>query len=323
MKKYIIILGTLLFSVIFLFGCGQDKTESAANNDAKDNGKVQIIATLFPQYDFARIVGGDKVEVTKLLPGGVESHSYEPTPSDIIEINESDMFLYTGDIMEPWAATIIEGIDSKSLSIVDVSQNVTLLSSEEDHEEDAEDAHEESKEHGGYDPHIWTDPTCAMIMVDNICTALKEKDPENADYYESNAKEYKEKLQGLDDEIKNIVANGERKEMIFGGRFAFLYFTQHYGLTYEAAIDSCSDSGEPSAKKIAELVDEINEEQIPVIYYEELSSTKVAESIASETGASLLLLHSCHNVTDEDLKNGVTYLSLMEENAKNLKKGLN
>ncbi|MEG0874189.1 MAG: metal ABC transporter substrate-binding protein [Clostridiales bacterium] len=325
MKNKIILLGLTLVLALGLVACGSEKNKTAQDdqNSANQNHKLTAIATLFPQYDFAKIVGGDKVNVEKLLPNGVESHSYEPTPGDIVTINEADFFLYTGDVMEPWAATIIDGVSSDSLSVVDVSQDIPLLNhpahpNHEAHEGEKTSVHEESA-----DPHIWTDPTRAMIMVDNIAKAFGEKDPENAEYYQENAKNYKAQLSDLDNEIKTIIAEGERNKIIFGGRFAFLYFCDHYGLEHDAAYDSCSDSGEPSAKKVSELIDEIKTENIPIIFYEELRTPTVAQSIGEETGAKLLLLHSCHNVTEAELKDGISYLQIMEQNAANLKEGLN
>lgn len=315
MKKHLAAILIIFTLTLFLEACN----DPSQGNDEKSNGKLTAIATLFPQYDFARIVGGDKVEVIKLLPNGVESHSYEPAPSDIIKIDQADFFIYTGDNMEPWAATIIDGATADDLAVIDVSQNVPLLQTEDyEHRETDGDHHDYAA-----DPHIWTDPTRAMIMVDNIAAAFGAKDPDNAEYYQANAESYKEELAALDTEIQNIVDSGVRKKIIFGGRFAFAYFCDHYGLEHDAAYDSCSESGEPSAKKVAQLMDEITQEGLPVIYYEELRKPTVAQSIADDTGAETLLLHSGHNVTEAELAEGVTYLSLMNDNAENLRKGLN
>ncbi len=317
MRRVISVMLIILFS-LSMTACDKGGDAISDSGNEADTEKLTAVATLFPQYDFARIVGGEKVEVIKLLPNGVESHSYEPTPSDVIAINDADFFIYTGDNMEPWAATIIDGISSEEISVVDVCQKVPLLETGgHDHEGEVE-----ADEYTA-DPHIWTDPTRAMIMVDNIAAAFAAKDPENSDYYESNAEAYKEELRALDNEIQDIVVNGKRDKLIFGGMFAFTYFCDHYGLEYDAAIDSCSEHGEASAKKVAELIDEIEEEDIPIIYYEELRNPTVAQSIADSTGVEMLLFHSCHNVTDAEIEAGVSYLSLMEQNAVNLKKGLN
>lgn len=326
LKRMQVLSIVIIIIMLIITGCSPAKTEqSISDSTITEDGKISIVTTLFPQYDFARQIAGDKANVVMLLPAGVESHSYEPTPEDIIRINSSDLFIYTGQYMEPWAQRIIDGISNKAVVVLDASENITLDKVEEhEHEHAAEQENDsEHEEHvHEFDPHIWTDPNNAIIMVDNIVSSLCKVDSANEEYYKKNAADYIAKLGELDKEFKEIVKNGSRKEIIFGGRFAFYYFTKQYGLDYEAAYDSCSTETEPSIKVVAELIDEIKEEKFPVIYYEELTTPKVAKSISDETGAKMLLLHSCHNVSKDEFQNGVTYLSLMEQNAENLKEGL-
>lgn len=214
--------------------------------------------------------------------------------------------------MEAWSQKIIDGTKaagSDSL-ILDASKGIKLAKSE-----DIDEEHQ-------YDPHIWTDPVLAKKMVTNIEEALCKADPVNADYYRGNADRYRSELDSLDAEFKAIVSNGKRNEIIFGSRFALYYFAKRYDLNYIAAFDSCSAETEPSAKTVAGLMKKIKEDHIPVIYYAELEEPKVARSISEETGAKMLLLHSCHNVTKQEMEEGATYLSLMKQNAENLKEGL-
>lgn len=338
MKRYrklqVIICVACIVSLL-LIGCS--KAETTDSKVAGDNtSKIKVVTTLFPQYDFANQVGKDAVEVKMLLKPGVESHTYEPAPSDIIEINKADIFLYTGDEMEPWVSKILDSLDS-DVMIVDLSKNITLdkvedhdhehedEESDEDHlqEDESEEAeHEENHVHS-YDPHIWTNPLNAKIMVEDIKAALSEVDKANKMTYENNAKEYLASLDQLDQDIREVVKQAKRDEVVFGGRFAFHYFFEEYGLDYVSAYDSCSSETEPSAKVIATIIDKVKEDQIPVIFYEEFANPKVAESIANATGAKTLLLHSCHNVSTDDYKNGATYLSLMYQNLENLKEALN
>lgn len=312
-KKIGIFFTALLICLISLTGC------SSSPQKVDQNARVQIIATLFPQYDFARQIAGDRADVTLLLSPGVESHTFEPTPADIIKINECDLFVYTGNFMEPWAETIISGMTGNGKAL-DVSKGITLDAEEETHEGDEE---HEGHHHGGFDPHIWTDPLNAKVMVQNITDALCEADEKNKEYYQSNAQEYLVKLDALDAEFQEIVSTAERDELVFGGRFAFHYFVKRYDLNYISAFDSFTSETEPSVSVIAQIMDQINEKQIPVIFYEELTDPKVSRAIADETGVKMLMLHACHNVSKEDLQNGATYLSIMEQNAKNLKEGLN
>lgn len=324
MKKFKGLLFVLMSFVVLLVGCDGDSSMGEVSD------KLQIVATLFPQYDFARIVGGDKVEVSLLLPAGMESHSYEPTPSDMIKINKADLFIYTGEEMETWAHSIIESVDSDQVHVLDVSKNISLMvtneAEEEDHDHDVELEDDHSHEEGDhvghnhtYDPHIWTSPKNAMIMVNNILEALCEIDPENAQYYEANANDYLAELETLDNEFEEVVANAKRDTIYHGGRFAMQYMTNDYGIHYVSA----PFEAEPSAALVAQMIKDINEQNIPAIYYEELVDPKIAQMISDETGAEMLLLHSCHNVSKEDFNNGVTYLSLMKQNVENLRVGLN
>lgn len=335
MRKFKGLVFVLMSFVILLVGCDTDSKMGSVSD------KLQIVTTLFPQYDFARVIGGDKVDVTLLLPAGMESHSYEPTPADIIKINKADLFIYTGELMEQWAHSIIESVDSNEVYVLDVSKNVPLLApnstveDNHDHEDEDHDHEDENHNHDAeveaghnhsegdghnhtYDPHIWTSPKNAMIMVNNILEALCEVDPENADYYKDNANTYLAELEELDHELEDVVANAKRDTIYHGGRFAMQYLTNQYGIHYVSA----PFEAEPSAALVAQMIKEIKEQNIPVIYYEELVDPKISQMISDETGAKMLLLHSCHNVSKEDFNNGVTYLSLMKQNVENLKVGL-
>ncbi len=291
----------VLLLCLVLSGCAsfQPKTEE---------GKLSIVTSLFPQYDFARVIAGDLAEVTLLLPPGAESHSYEPTPADLIKINQADLFVYTGDNLEAWAKTLLEGLEGDP-AILDISQGIEL------HEHEGHD-------HGAQDPHIFTNPKYAMKMAQSLTDKLCEIDPMHEGDYRSRAAAYQEELKQLDADFRQTVKEAKRQKLVFGGRFAFLYFVEEYGLSFEAAYDSCSSESEPSAARLAEIMEIVKREQIPVVFYEELSNHKTADLICAETGAKSLLLHSCHNVSKEDLTNGASYLSLMKMNLEHLKEAL-
>ena len=329
MSKKIIAVLVLLFIVaglaFFIVSMGTKPT--AGRKD-----KLKIVATLFPQYDFAKEIAGKHAEVTLLLPPGVESHTYEPTPADIVKINAADMFIYTGKYMEQWAERIIASRSNKELEVIDVSSNIEL-SGMEDHDHDADDGSHDHGDGGGedhgehghghlYDPHIWTDPNNALVMVDNILAALNSADPAHAADYQKNAEALRKELRQLDADFKKVVAGGGRDGIIMGGRNAFHYFLKRYGLKAHAAHNSCSTEADPSAKKVASLIKEVKEEHIPIIFYEELSIPKVASLVNRETGVKMLPLNSCHNISREALESGATYISLMKENLRNLREGL-
>lgn len=315
--------------VLLLFsGCTVRAAQMASTNpDGPQPGQLRVVTTLFPQYDFVRQIAGDHAHVSLLLPLGTESHSYEPSPADVIAISEADLFVYTGDYMEGWVSGILESVGS-DLDVVDVSYGIPLDAEDHDHETSVHDASDETGHFAGdghhheFDPHIWTSPVIAQHMVDHIVESLCEADPEHAAYYQENGRAYQQKLTALDQEIRAAVANRAQKPLFFGGTFPFHYFFEEYGLEYEAAYDNCSGETEPSVAVMTRMIREMRREQTPVIYYEELVDPKVARSISEETGAQMLLFHSCHNVSQDDFDQGVTYLSLMQQNLEHLKIGL-
>ena len=286
------------------------------NKSVEENDKIKVITTLFPQYDFAKNVGKDKVDVSLLLLPGVEAHSYEPTPKDIINIENADVFIYTGDFMEPWAKKIIDSIKNKELIVVDTSKGISLIGQEHG------DEHEDEDNHGGKDPHIWLDPMNAQKMVDNILEGIIKADEQNKDFYYKNGNIYKDKLNKLDADFIEAFKNTKSDTIVYGGHFAFGYFTKRYGLDHVSPYSGFSPDAEPSPKRIIELIDTINSSGVKTIYYEELIEPKVADIIAKETGAKMLLLHGAHNISKEELKSGITYIQIMEGNLERLKEGL-
>ncbi|MBQ9993791.1 MAG: zinc ABC transporter substrate-binding protein [Clostridia bacterium] len=290
-----------------------------------DRDKPLIVATLFPQYDFARNIVGDKFDVVLLLPPGAESHSYDPTAADIAGILSCDIFLYTG-ALEPWADTILDG-SGKDIFAVDLSEGIELLCGD-DHGEEHE--HEHHHEEGDilahshdYDAHIWTSPANCITMTESILEAVCAVDSENEALYRENARLYIEQLTQLDSELMVLTQGAQRHDIVMSGRFALGYFAERYGLHPRAAFDSCSHEAEPSVRTIADIITYMEENDIPVIYYEELCDPKTANAIAEATGAKALLLHSCHNLSKEETERGEDYLSLMRQNIENLKEGLN
>ncbi|MCL1949956.1 MAG: zinc ABC transporter substrate-binding protein [Turicibacter sp.] len=352
MKKLHLYLSGFVAAGMLLAGCGQtDAAQGPAGIETAEEGKLQVIATLFPQYDFARQIGGDKVEVTKMLAPGVSPHTYEPTPQDIIALNAADLFIYTGSEMEPWVSNIIGSIDA-DLTILDVSQNVALIpwggsdghdhgddghnhdldedghGHEDDHDHDAvveddhDHGHEEEDGHAhshNYDPHIWTSPVNAIVMANNVLDSLIALSPGDEAYFRENAETLIFDLEALDADFRELVANSERQLIIHGGNFAAGYLMAEYGIEYMASPNET----EPSAALVSQMMDEIKEQQIPVIFFEELAQPQIANMIAADTGAKALLLHTAHNLSNDDFHSGVTYVEIMRQNLENLRIALN
>lgn len=292
----------------------------ASQNEAdnKDSQKLKIISTVFPPYDLARQIAGDNADISILLPPGSESHTYEPTAKEIIEIQNCDIFLYIGGENEQWAEKIISSNKSDSVKTVKLIDCVKTLEEAELHEEEHEEEHSHET-----DEHIWTSPKNEQLMLTAVYDAICEADPENKAVYTKNKDSYNGQLSELDKAYKEAVGNAKNKTIIMADKFPFRYLAEEYGLDFYAAFSSCSDESEPSAATMTSLISKIKELKIPVVYYLEFSSTKVADTLCSETGASSLMLHSCHNVSKEDLDKGVTYVELMKQNLENLKTALN
>lgn len=315
MKKFTRITALLTAAATALCLCS---CTSQNDTDNRDNGKLKIISTVFPPYDLARQIAGDNADISILLPPGSESHTYEPTAKEILEIQNCDIFLYIGGENEQWAEKIISSNKSDSVKTVKLIDCVKTLEEADLHEEE----HHEEHSHEA-DEHIWTSPKNEQLMLTAVYNAICEADPENKAVYTKNKDSYNEQLSELDKAYKEAVDNAKNKTIIIADKFPFRYLAEEYGLDCYAAFSSCSDESEPSAAAMTSLISKIKEQNIPVVYYLEFSSTKVADTLCSETGASSLMLHSCHNVSKEDLEKGISYVDLMKKNLENLKTALN
>ena len=326
-SKILLVFVAFVFGIVSLTGC----------NKNKDNeNKLTIVTTNFPSYDFARAVVKDNkdVELKMLLKPGAESHDFEPTPQDIIDIKNSDLFIYTGGESDEWISDILDDIDTnktkviKMMDLVDVKEEEIVEGMEDEEHEEEEEHHEEEEEHHEeeeveYDEHVWTSPVNAIKIVNALRDEVVSIDNDNKKVYEDSAKEYTDKLEKIDNEFKDIVKNAKRKEIIFGDRFPLRYFADEYNLKYYAAFPGCSAQTEASAKTISYLIDKVNKDKIPVVFHIELSNGKIAEAISKETGAKVLEFNTAHNISQKDFDAGVTYVDIMEENTKVLKEALN
>jgi zinc transport system substrate-binding protein len=300
----------VLFIIIILVGsfsaCAKQVEEPARMK------KLKVITTLFPVYDMAKNIGADKAEVSLLLPPGVEAHSFEPKPSDIVKINAADVFVYTGKFMEPWAEDVIKGALNENLVVVDASRGTKMIPGV---------FHNADKPAGSLDPHIWLDFDNAKIMVKNIAQAFQFKDSVNKDFYEQKANEYNNNLAELDSLYKTTLATCKNKKIVYGGHYAFGYLAKRYGLKYLAAQGVAPDA-EPTANDLVKLVKQIKKDNIKYVFYEELTSPKIAETIAGETNAKILLLNAAHNLSKDQFNQGLSFFDILKKDLDNLKVGL-
>ena len=325
-KKLLRVLSLLLSAAVFaafMQGC-------SAGKHKRKSGKISIVATIFTQYDFARRIAGDRADVTMLLKPGMEAHSYEPSPKDIISISGCDLFLNVGGESESWLDSVLDSADNHNMLIVSAMECVEPIEEEtaegmqsrghDHHDDDDGDGHDHEEE---YDEHVWTSPMNAIAIVNRINEALCGIDPDNAEYYCSNTNEYVAELTELDSMFRSVVAESKRKTLVFGDRFPLLYFVREYGLDYYAAFPGCAAETEPSAATVAYLINTVRRERIPVVLYIELSNHKVADAIAESTGTRTAQFNTCHNISAKDFQAGESYLSLMTANVGILREALN
>lgn len=280
-----------------------------------------VVTTIFPYYDFVRQVAGDRVRLKMIVPAGMDSHSFEPTPRDMIAMEKADVLICNGGEMEQWVQQVLDSLDTSHMKILTMMDYVEV--SEEEQVEGMEDSsHQKEERELEYDEHIWTSPVKAQEIVTLISRTLSEVSPENRQFFQRGRDTYLGELKKLNEELHQVADQGRNRMILVADKFPFRYFADEYGLSYRAAFSGCSTDTEPSAKTIAYLIDRVREKEIGAVYYLELSSPRTAEIIYEETGAVPLLLHSCHNVTRKQLEEGVTYLQLMKGNVESLRKGL-
>lgn len=316
LKRKLLAVITAAATVLSLCACSSESGYSSS-----DSGKLKIISTVFPPYDLARQIAGDDAEISILLPPGSEIHNYEPSAKDMIAIRNCDIFLYIGGENEQWAEKLINSNDTENVTAVKLIDYVPALSEDED-EHDHDHDHDHDHEHET-DEHIWTSPKNAQLMLSAVYDAICKVDPSGKQTYTKNKDAYAKQLSDLDDAYRSAVDNAKNKTIVLADKFPFRYLAHEYGLEFSAAFAACSDESEPGVSTMIKLTKTIKENNIPAVYYLEFSSTKIADTLCDETGATKLMLHSCHNVSKQDIENNVSYVDLMKQNLENLKLTLN
>lgn len=323
MKKRILAL--LLAAAVALPLCAC----APAGEEAED-GRLQVVCSLFPYYDFVREIGGAYVSPRLLVAAGREAHSFEPTPMDVIRVSRADVFVYNGGEGEQWVDEILSSAGENIptvLRMMDYADTLTEepLAGHDDHDH-ADHDHEHDDDHDSddieYDEHIWTSPVQAMKLCRAICDALCAADPAHAAVYRSNLENYLGQLAELDVAFRQVCSEKKRSLLVFGDRFPLLYFCREYGLDYRAAFHGCSSDTEPSLYTLKFLIDKVAQDKIPVVYALELSSQKVAQAIAETTGARVMTFYSCQTVSAGDFAAGAGYVSLMRRNVDALREGI-
>lgn len=301
-------------SLSLLTGCGTQPADTAAGD-----GRLRVLTSFYPMYDFACKIGGDCIDVTNMVPSGTEPHDWEPSTNDLKSLEKADVFIYNGADMEPWADDLLVS-RSDTLRVVEASENVELRTTDGEHEH----AHEHEgadHHHGDFDPHVWLDPENAKIEMEAIRDALCAADPENSTVFQSNYEKYAAELDALDAEFREKLAPLPNRTIVVAHE-AFGYLCDAYGLT-QVGIEGLSPDSEPDPGRMAEVIDFVREHNISTIFFEELVSPKVAEAIASETGAQAKMLSPLEGLSDEQAAAGADYFSVMHDNLAALMEALN
>lgn len=317
---YIILIVTLLVGV----GCAPvstPKVEEAPVQEAPAEVKPVVYASIYPMYDFARKIGKDKIDLRLIIPPGAEPHGWEPTAKMMMELEKADVLIYNGAQIEMWIDKVLGSLSNESMIVVEATEGIELLKySEDGHDHGHEDEGKAKDAHGEYDPHVWLDPIKAIEQANIIKDALIKADEENKEFYENNFNEFAGKLTALDIKFEESLKNRKRDQIVVA-HGAFGYMAARYGLE-QISISGLSPQEEPSAAKLAELTKKIKEYDIRYIFFETLTSPKLSEMLAIETGASTAVLNPLDGLTAEDIKAGKDYLSIMEENLDVLIKAL-
>ena len=335
MKKITALLLALFMLVGALAGCGKQ-------NDTNQTDKLSIVTTIFPEYDWVREILGDKAdnaEITMLLDNGVDLHSYQPTADDIVKISDCDLFIYVGGESDEWVEDALRNAANRNMKVINLlevlgdsvktEEIVEGMQEEEYEHEDAEEhEHEDAEEHEHEeeaDEHVWLSLKNAKMLVRVISKALQELDPDSKDIYAANADAYVKKLSALDAEYQTAVDAASNKTILFGDRFPFRYLVDDYGLRYYAAFVGCSTETEAGFETISFLAKRVDEWKLPCVLTIEGAQHKIAETIVRNTTAKnqrVLTMDSMQSTTSKDVKNGTTYLSVMEKNLSVLKEVL-
>lgn len=335
MKKITALLLALFMLVGALAGCGKQ-------NDTNQTDKLSIVTTIFPEYDWVREILGEKAdnaEITMLLDNGVDLHSYQPTADDIVKISDCDLFIYVGGESDEWVEDALRNAANRNMKVINLlevlgdsvkTEEIVEGMQEEEHEhEDVEEhEHEDAEEHEHEeeaDEHVWLSLKNAKMLVRVISKALQELDPDNKDIYAANADAYVKKLSALDAEYQAAVDAASNKTILFGDRFPFRYLVDDYGLRYYAAFVGCSAETEAGFETISFLAKRVDEWKLPCVLTIEGAQHKIAETVVRNTTAKnqrVLTMDSMQSTTSKDVKNGTTYLSVMEKNLSVLKEAL-
>lgn len=320
MKKTVLMFCLLTFAATMFAGCG-------AAGEVRDNDKLSVVTTIFPEYDWVREIaaGNNEAEITMLLDNGVDLHSFQPTADDIIKVASCDMFIYVGGESDAWVEDALKEAVNKDMVVINLLDVLGDSVKEEEIAEGMEVEKEDGEEGPEYDEHVWLSLENAEIFCNRIAEELCRIDPKNRDLYEANAKAYASKLEALDKEYEAAVSTASLKTVLFGDRFPFRYMVDDYGLNYFAAFAGCSAESEASFETITFLAGKVDELSLPAILQTESADGKLAQTVNETTNAKnhqILTLDSMQSVDEKAALEGTGYIEIMQKNLEVLKEAI-
>lgn len=333
MKKFLAVIAAVLSVAIILVACTISKSNNNSttkNND--DKSKISIVTTIFPEYDWVKQILGENqanVDLTMLLDNGVDLHSYQPSADDMVKMSKCDLFIYVGGESDAWVDDALKSAQNKNMKVINLLDVLGNSVKEEEQvegmqaEEEEEEGEEEAPE---YDEHVWLSLKNAKTLCSLIADALCEIDSKNADVYKKNLNEYTKNLDALDKEYQQVVNSAKYDTLVFGDRFPFRYMVDDYSLKYYAAFVGCSAETEASFETIKFLANKVDELGVTTVLTIENPKHKIAQTVVKNTkekNQKILALNSMQSVTSDDVKNGETYLNVMQSNLGVLKQALN
>jgi zinc transport system substrate-binding protein len=328
---------SVLMLSLILSGCGNNETVNKSV-EKKDKETLTVYTTIYPLEDFTKKIGGDFVEVQSIYPPNVDAHSYEPSTKDMLNLANSDLFIYSGAGIEGFAEKASEALKKEDVQVLKAAEGIDLIeSTDEHHHEDEEgpsesESHEdenakseihedEEHAHGDLDPHVWLDPVLSIDLANNIKNSLSKLIPEHASEFEVNFNQLKSELEKLDQEFKTTIESSRSKNLLVA-HAAYGYWETRYGIE-EIAISGLSPTQEPTQKELQKIIEESTEHNIHYVIFEQNASPKVAKIIQDELGAKSLTLHNLEAITEENIKKKDDYFSIMRKNLETIKTALN
>lgn len=310
---------TIILLLPMLFTLGSCSISTPAHE------KPLVVTTIFPPYDFAREIAGDRIDLSVLVTV-TDSHSFSPTAADMALIEECDLFIYTGGEDDAWAEDFLRQIDTSEKTVINMMELCTLIETEHDHDHSHGHDHDDEHAEETYDQHVWLDPHNAILIVEAIRDALISIDTDHTQEYQQNADAYLNELHSLDEDYHTTIDAALRHSIVVADQFPYRYLCEAYGISYTSAIDGCGSASDLTAIEYDRLIEKLRQDDLSVILCTEYSDRTIANTVLREGGRAdvrILSLHSCHTLSLADIRDGNTYLSLMRENLQVLTEALN